>query len=324
MQDSENSVQAAAVQDGWAEAMRRGDFAAAWRVADAVLARRDRRTRDDPGLPYHLRWVWDGRPVDGRDVLVRCYHGLGDTLAFCRYLRPLRRRARRVTVEAQPPLLPLLARLPGIDLLLPFDPTRPAPPAELDVEIMELAHVLRLPPDAGAVPVGAFGIPAAGAGAAGVALCWRSGDWDPARSVPLPGLLAALAPLAPFVSLQRGAAAAEATAPWFRNPGDDDADVARTARLIAGARLVVTVDTMVAHLAGVLGAPTVLLLPHAPDWRWGSGEGRSRWYPSVTMLRQAAPGDWSVPLARLGRSAAQRDVDAVHLGIVRMQPHDAA
>ncbi|CAM3896174.1 hypothetical protein [Paracoccus yeei] len=68
--------------DPWTRAMRRGDFAAAWDIAAQGLSLRDPAGRDDPALPYHLRWVWDGRAFDGRDVLVRCYHGLGDTLMF--------------------------------------------------------------------------------------------------------------------------------------------------------------------------------------------------------------------------------------------------
>ena len=57
--------------DPWTDAMRRGDFPAAWAIAEKALARRDPATRDDPRLPYHLRWVWDGRPFEGQNVLVR-------------------------------------------------------------------------------------------------------------------------------------------------------------------------------------------------------------------------------------------------------------
>ena len=32
--------------------------------------------------------------------------------------------------------------------------------------------------------------------------------------------------------------------------------------------LVITVDTVTAHLAGALGVPVWILLPFAPDWRW--------------------------------------------------------
>src|SRR5579875_3873733 len=59
----------------WMCAMLRGDFAAAWRVSDQVLRRRAGASAAH--LPYHLRWVWDGTPLAGRDVLIRCYHGLG-------------------------------------------------------------------------------------------------------------------------------------------------------------------------------------------------------------------------------------------------------
>jgi hypothetical protein len=127
----------------WVAAMRRGDWRAAWAVNDAVLARRA-TPPDDPRLPYHLRHVWDGRPFEGRDVLVRCYHGLGDTLQFLRYLASLRARAASVTLEAQPALLPLLGDYQPV----PFDVAAPSPPSACDIEIMELAHALRLPPDA--------------------------------------------------------------------------------------------------------------------------------------------------------------------------------
>ena len=50
----------------WLSAMHRGNFAAAWDVSDAVLAGRDPATRDDPAVPYHKRWVWDGRPLRGQ------------------------------------------------------------------------------------------------------------------------------------------------------------------------------------------------------------------------------------------------------------------
>ena len=114
----------------WGAAMRRGDWDAAWRVSDAVLRARDPRTRDDPAAPYHERWVWDGRPFAGQDVLVRCYHGLGDTLQFCRFLPLLRPHVRSLTLEAQPELLDLLSTLPGPDRLHPFDPANPLPPSD--------------------------------------------------------------------------------------------------------------------------------------------------------------------------------------------------
>ncbi|MBM3558682.1 MAG: glycosyltransferase family 9 protein [Alphaproteobacteria bacterium] len=45
-------------------------------------------------------------------------------------------------------------------------------------------------------------------------------------------------------------------------------DFADTAGVVAGLDLVVAVDTSVAHLAGALGKPVLLMLPEPPDFRW--------------------------------------------------------
>ena len=282
--------------------MRRGDWPAAFAVNDAVLAARDPATRDDPGQPYHLRWAWAGAPPEGRRVVVRCWHGLGDTLQFARYLPVLASRAAQVTLEAPPGLIPLLARLtagcPNL-ALHPFAPDDPLPPGEVDAEIMELAHLLRLGPDQVSPPdLSPPGRPWPPVRAPGtVGLCWRAGDWNPARSIPL----AALAPVLGdrrTISLQRGPAAAEAGAA-FLNPSDHSTDILRTAALIGAAEIVVSVDSMVAHLAGVLHRPAIVLLQHKADWRWMAAGDRTPWHPGLTLLRQDDPGDWSGPLERL-------------------------
>jgi len=290
----------------WECAMRRGDFAAAWAVSDAVLRARASERRDDPRLPYHRRWVWDGRRFDGKDVLVRCYHGLGDTLQFARFLPLLRRRVARLTLEAQPELLALLRTLPGPDRLLPFRPAAPAPPAQCDLEIMEIPHALRATPAEAPQPPylgGGIARVQPGGGLPRLGLCWSGGDWDRARALPLAALASALPPRpVELFSLQRGPASLEAEAPgapMFRNAGDRSTEILATASLIASLDLVITVDTMVAHLAGALGRPVALLLKSDADWRWMEGRSTSPWYPWARLYRQQAPGDWGLPLAAL-------------------------
>ena len=283
----------------WVAAMRAGDWEAAWRVNDQVLATRDPATRDDPTLPYHLRWVWDGTPPDGLSALVRCYHGLGDTVQFARYLPKLRERAARVTLEVQPDLAGLLGAMPGLDQVVPFQLDAPLPPEPCTLETMELAHVLRLPPPS-APYLAAPGTPSH-TRPLRVGLCWQAGGWDPARSVPL-ALLAPLArlPGVVLVSLQRGPAAEEALAPDappFLNPRDRSLDAAETARLIAGLHVVVTVDTVVAHLAGAMGRPGWVLLRRDADWRWPQTADAAPWYPSLRLARQDEEGDWTDPVA---------------------------
>lgn len=276
--------------------MRSGRHEAAWAIQLAKLAARDPAARDDPRLPYHLRWVWDGRPFDGRDVLVRCYHGLGDTLQYARYLSALAARARSVTVEAQARLVPLLAQIADVTVV-PFDLAAPRLPAECDIEITELPLALRLPPDGVAMPY--LHWPAAALPAGTIGLCGQAGDWDPDRSIP-PGLLAPLCAAHPVVMLTPGA-----TDLPCRNPQGCPYDMAETAALVAGVDLVITVDTMIAHLAGALGRPTWLLLKAEPDWRWDPTRRDTPWYPAMRLYAQPRRGDWTSVLA-----AVRADLDA--------------
>jgi hypothetical protein len=237
--------------------------------------------------PYHERWVWDGQPLDGKDLLVRCYHGLGDTIQFARYLPLLKNRGRNLTVEIQRCLIDLLQPLhPGIEFR-PFDPAHPHAPLGCELEIMEAAHALRATLLSESVPY--LSVPR-GQEVKGrhkaptIGLCWSSGDWDPERSIPydlLEGMLAGFD--IRLVSLQRDALP----------------DFVQTAATVAALDKIITVDTMIAHLAGALGRPTCLLLKAEPDWRW-AGRGRtSVWYPSMRLYRQTVPGDWREPLDEL-------------------------
>ncbi len=65
-----------------------------------------------------------------------------------------------------------------------------------------------------------------------------------------------------------------------------------TAALISQLDLVVTCDTSIGHLAGALGMPVWLALPHVPDWRWMLGLDDTPWYPSTRLVRQRIAGDW--------------------------------
>ena len=270
--------------------MLREDFQAAWAIADGVLATRDRRTRDDPDRPYHERWVWDGHPLAGSRVVVRCYHGLGDTLQFVRFLPELRARAAHVTLEVQAELQDLLQTTPGADAVVRFDPSAPVP-AETSVEIMELPHALRALPG-GDPYLQVLAVPVPGAR---VGVCWQSGAWDAARSIPLAQLRTVLP--AGAVSLQRGASG-------LPDPLAGTMAITATAGLIAGLDQVITVDSMVAHLAGALGRCVHLLLKADADWRWGRGQ-RTAWYRNTRIHRQRRAGDWTAALESL--AAALRE-----------------
>jgi ADP-heptose:LPS heptosyltransferase len=56
--------------------------------------------------------------------------------------------------------------------------------------------------------------------------------------------------------------------------------------------LIVTVDTMVAHLAGALGVAVWTMLQRDCDWRWPLSGRETIWYPSMRLFHQADAGNW--------------------------------
>jgi len=61
--------------------------------------------------------------------------------------------------------------------------------------------------------------------------------------------------------------------------------VVEATRIIRALDLVISVDTMPAHLAGALGVPVWILLDAAADWRWLEGHEDSPWYPTMRLSR---------------------------------------
>jgi ADP-heptose:LPS heptosyltransferase len=87
--------------------------------------------------------------------------------------------------------------------------------------------------------------------------------------------------------------------PDIRPIGPILGDFADTAAVVEQLDLLVTVDTSVPHVAGALGKPLWILLPHNPhDWRWLLEREDSLWYPHARLVRQPRPGDWASVVAR--------------------------
>ena len=87
--------------------------------------------------------------------------------------------------------------------------------------------------------------------------------------------------------------------------GDELADMADTAAVIALADLTIAVDTSVVHLAGAMGRSVWVLLPFSPDWRWTLGGERSPWYPQARLFRQPALEDWPAAIAKARDALSQ-------------------
>jgi hypothetical protein len=279
--------------DPWLQAMRAGDFESAWQHCDQVLA--GRAGKPCWHLPRHFQFIWNGGPLHGRIVLVRCYHGLGDTIQFIRYMPVLRSIAGKVIVWAQPKLTGLLRGVDGIDEILPLHDGSPEAHYDADVEIMELPHIFRTRFDTipSTIPyIKVFPeVNRAGKSEFAVGLAWRAGDWDDHRSVPY-ALLEPLKRVAgvSFYIVQPGARAAG----WDDGFGTYQGEfgLEEYAGQLLGLDLLISIDSMPVHLAGALGVPVWTLLQANADWRWMDELDYSPWYPGMRLFRQAKQNDW--------------------------------
>ena len=285
--------------DAWTLHMRRGDFAAAWKISDRVV--HERAGVPCEHLPRHFQYFWDGQPLDGKRVLVRCYHGLGDTIQFIRYVPLLQSRAREIVVWAQPKLMPLLRSVNGIDLLLPLHDGVPEIEFDTSVELMELPHVFRttlatIPREIPYLHVTPALLSRHGSNLA-VGLTWAGGDWNEDRSIPFSALeRLTTIPGIDWYIFQRG----EALNDWPPSLGTvSKGELREEAALLAALDLMISVDTMTAHLGGALGVPVWTLLQKNPDWRWMDQRDDSPWYPTMRLFRQSRQGDWTSVIERV-------------------------
>lgn len=72
-----------------------------------------------------------------------------------------------------------------------------------------------------------------------------------------------------------------------------------TAGLIMNLDLVVTSDTSMAHVAGALGAPSMVLLGRYPDLRWLQDARPDYLYQNQNLIRQETFGDWNTVVQKL-------------------------
>lgn len=280
-----------------------GDFAAGWRNYEA------RRN----GRPLPPEAAWDGkRSLAGQTMLVWCEQGLGDAVQFLRYLPELRRRgAARIVVECPDRLASLFSLAEGVDAVMVRQPGAvPVSGFDTHVSLMSLPYLTGTVSPALIPPPGPRyalsedrragwreRLAALPAGLTRTGIVWGGNpDNQPGlhRSIPLGLLVPALeeTQTAALINLQHGPQCADLESfpsvhRW------EQADLADTAALVAELDLVITVDTLMAHLAGTVGRRVWTLLSFAADWRWMTARLDSPWYPaSMRLFRQQRPGDW--------------------------------
>jgi hypothetical protein len=82
-------------------------------------------------------------------------------------------------------------------------------------------------------------------------------------------------------------------------------DFCDTAAAMTALDLVISCDSAPAHLAGALGKPVWVALPHVADWRWLLSRADSPWYPTMRLFRQPVPGSWQPVFQEMATQLAQ-------------------
>jgi hypothetical protein len=288
--------------DPWMEAMRRGDFESAWKRTDELEASRRLHHPDQNNL------LWDGTDPVGRHIFVRCLHGLGDSIQFSRFLPRLNNCAARVTVAVQPSLVPLFQHQ-AFGLIRDGWTRWENPDGALEIEIMELAYAFRMTPATLPLPTlrvaetGILGAPVGDllrSSTSRIAIFWAASGWGGGRRVPL-SVFEPLADLpgVKFFSFQQGPCEreAEGSALPIQRLSAFTTGILDLALALAQMDLVISVDTMAAHLAGSLRIPVWLLLERVADWRWIEGRSDSPWYPEMRIFREES--GWKMVIERL-------------------------
>ncbi len=239
---------------------------------------------------------WQGEKIEGKTLLIRCsLQGLGDSIQFLRYLPKLFGYKCKIILEMSDQLHCIFHDL-GITLVSLDDPT---PDHDVHTDVMSLPYLFStryetIPPP---ISLKAKNKPIKNQ----IGIAWKGNPLNPIfkhksmrvenfeKLLQIPGKI--------YLSLQKDVTDEEGkfldshhVQRPLLNTIEDVLEILQTCEMV------ITIDTMVAHLAATIGIPTWIFLPYVPDWRWFLERTDSPWYPTARLFRQKAMDDWSHPM----------------------------
>jgi tetratricopeptide (TPR) repeat protein len=297
--------------------LRAGDF------ANGLPLYESRKRLEQPfGAAAYPKPLWLGESeIAGKTLFIHAEQGLGDVIMFSRYAAPLAQRGANVILSVPDKLKSLFGGfVPDAQVIsgVPEDFDLHVPMASLPLALKStpatipaLPHYLKAEPER----VTRWRKHMGDAGFK-IAIAWQGAKVsnDIGRSFPV-ALFRDIAAMdgVRLIALQKGLGTeqleslppgmvVETLGADFDSGPDAFLD---TAAVMQTVDLIITSDTSIAHLAGALGRPVWIALRHAPEWRWFTSGETTPWYPSATLFRQGAPGDWAGVFASIGERLRQ-------------------
>ncbi len=270
---------------------------------------------------------WDGKPLDGKKLMIYSEQGLGDLIHFSRWIPQIE---GDVVLECQQAALDILENSLGLVNAISRDDSDWAPVEELPkfdvvIPVCSLGNLFKAAPENTPNKPYLRGIKKNSSlipdnDKKKIGICW-AGSYghrqDHDRSVHLAWFREiGEIPDVQLYSLQKSTIYHRQWNGQNVNLLDDcgNMDVIDleseihtlqdVANMMIHMDLIITVDTALAHLAGALGLPVWVIIPYIPDWRWGHTGDTTFWYPSMRLIRQGEKGDWSDVFATIKRSLA--------------------
>ncbi len=274
-----------------------------WREA---WKHRSRPAKEIMRLPKGMTGrAWEGQDLAGQSILLWDEQGMGDLIQYIRYVPLLAKDGAKIILACgHPRVFGLLRRIPGIDRIQ--SRSQPAPRTDWHGSLLDVPGIRG--DDMGTVPSACPYLPPMRrkrpvlrpARQFRVGIVW-AGNMNHIRDHTRSCRLQDFAPMfdlngVEFVSFQVGPRVRELRSGWqeqVHDPGSALEGLESTADALMEVDLVITVDTMLAHLAGALGRPVWNLLAFNHDSRWMVGRSYTPWYPTMRLFRQPKPNDWA-------------------------------
>ncbi len=254
--------------------------------------------------------LWKGENIKNKTILVYYEAGFGDVIMFSRYLPLLKKKCKKIILYPQKQLVPLFEfNNLGVDEIL--DGFIPEQYLDFDVHtpILSLPYLLGL--KGSNVFESSKGYMNAHPELVEfykekffnnkdfkIGFKWQGNTFfDVDRVIPIE----AFEPLmgiegTNFYSFQtfEGSEEIEKLSSKFNitDIGKDLTDFHNTAAALKNLDLVICNDTSLAHLAGALGIPCLMVLPYEVNWRWHEDLSKCDWYNSIKLFRQKSIGNW--------------------------------
>ncbi|WP_213881311.1 sulfotransferase [Pseudomonas sp. dw_358] len=304
--------------------LKLGDWVNGWEHYEARWTGSAEAAREAFKRPACPLPQWAGDEEAGQSLLVIIEQGFGDTFQFARYLALLGERFARVGLASSTPVLRLMQDSFG-DKVVVFNGL----PAHFDgwdwqCPLMSLPRAFATRPDTVPAHVPYLKVPtpahtfwqarlaSAAPGRLRIGLAWAGRAdyrYNDRRSLAFEHLQPLFEdPRISWVNLQKWSAEQVPVIPvptvqwldWTADLGD----FATTAALVANLDLIISVDSVLVHLAGGLDVPVWMLDRFDNEWRWLKDRLDSPWYPRLRIFRQPGFGQWAPVIERV-RDALQ-------------------